>query len=256
MAHTIYYLDASYWSVSSGSIKTYGMVSFETHAYILNPEAHNTSGFNKDKANMTKAEFNAYLTTLTAGETSIPNASDYTLANWTSRGWGSSAADVLQNYNKFIENNFLNGTSNRAINAANRDLTTLVVSGTIDGTTYFLPLAIYGGQGEAAYIAPQLNSITISVYSPSGTNLTLGEFYDIEATVFDQFNSPLLGYFVTFERYDDTNTLVDSVPATTDGFGLATVNFASTYSSETIVVKAVGENSVIYESMPLTIFFT
>jgi hypothetical protein len=96
----------------------------------------------------------------------------------------------------------------------------------------------------------------ISVYSPSGTNLTLGEFYDIEATVFDQFNSPLLGYSVTFERYDDTNTLVDSVPATTDGFGLATVNFASTYSSETIVVKAVGEDSVIYESMPLTIFFT
>lgn len=157
MVHRIYNLDASYWTVASGNLVadlvTNGMVGENTQAYIFDPTAHDDSGFDKSTANMTKEQFNAYFTILTAGQTVIPNAENFEVSNWDAKGWGSTAEDILLNYNKFIENNFLNGLHNLAINAESLPLQTLVVSGTISGTTYFLPIAIYGQQGDLAVTA-------------------------------------------------------------------------------------------------------
>lgn len=161
MAHKIYNLDASYWTVSSNNLQTNNMVSADTQAYIIDPNVLNTSGFDKSKTNMTKAEFNAHFTNLTPGTTSVPNASNFAVSNWSAKGWGSTAADILASYYTFIDNNFVNGTNSLQINAASRDLQTLLVSGTISGTAYFLPIAIYGQQGVSSPSAP--TSVTATV---------------------------------------------------------------------------------------------
>jgi hypothetical protein len=154
-SHTIYSLDASYWASSGGNLTTNGLIGSATQGFIIDPTALNAAGFTKDKINMTGPEFNAYYVTLPAAETtSIPNAANFTLANWTSKGWGSTATEVLANYLNFIDKNFVTGTNRFAINAMGRSLQTLLVSGSIGGTAYFLPLAVYGQQGFTLPGAP------------------------------------------------------------------------------------------------------
>jgi hypothetical protein len=146
MAHTNYFLDPSYWVVSSGNLQTNGLLGLPTPAYIFNPSTINSNGFNKSSANLTLAQVDAYKTTLNPPDAIIPNASDFSLANWTALGWGSTPADVLNNYNTFITNNFIDSTQKLAINPGFQDVTTYIISGTIGGASYFLPFLGWANQ--------------------------------------------------------------------------------------------------------------
>lgn len=152
MAHTNYFLDPSYWIVSSGNLQTNGLFGLPTPAYIFNPSTINSNGFNKSSANLTLAQVNAYKTTLNPPDGIIPNASDFTLANWTSLGWGSTLADVLTNYNAFITNNFIDSTQKLAINPGFQDVTTYIISGSINGTSYFVPFLAWANQSSSSLV--------------------------------------------------------------------------------------------------------
>jgi hypothetical protein len=152
MAHTNYFLDPSYWIEVGGNLQTTNLLSSETPAYIFNPSIINTNGFNKSSANLTLAQVNAYKTVLTAPDGVIPNAADFTLANWTAKGWGSTLADVLTNYNTFIANNFIDSTQKLAINPGFQDVTTYIVSGSINGTNYFVPFLAWANQSSSSLV--------------------------------------------------------------------------------------------------------
>lgn len=230
MAHTIYYLDPSYWTVSGGSLITNGLVGLDTQAYIFNPSVIQANGFNPGKTNMTRAQFNVYFGTLTSGQTSIPNAADFTVSNWSSKGWGSTPTSILNFYYQFISNNFLTGTFRRDINAMDKDLQTLLVSGTIGGTAYFLPIAIYGAQGISVPSAPVgLNGtagnaqVSLSWGSPASTGGSPIQFYIVQSSTNGGLSWNTVG------SYPTTSAIVTSgiVNGTSYIFRVAAVNAVS-----------------------------
>lgn len=182
MAHTNYFFDPSYWfkfthnpeNPHAYRLQSNGTLSLDTPAYVFSPSLINANGFNKDSANLTLAQVNAYKTTLTPPDLMIDNGSDFKLSNWTALGWGSTLADVLTNYNAFITNNFINSTQKLAINPGFQDVTSYIASGTIDGESYFVPFLAWANQ----------SSISTNLYE------TLPDLADYLADYTSEFKNP------------------------------------------------------------------
>jgi len=150
MAHTNYFLDPSYWVLSSGNLQTNSLLSSETPVYLFNPNTINSNGFNKNSTDLTLGQFNAYKTSLTPPNGVIPSGADYSLSNWNAKGWGSSPSEVLTSYNTFITNNLVNSANKLAINPSSQDVTSYIISGNIGGTEYFVPVLAWANQSNGS----------------------------------------------------------------------------------------------------------
>lgn len=164
MAHRIYNLDASYWRTVTGALTTSGLFSSNTDAYVLNPAQLLANGLGKDSS-LSLNQLQSFRMSL-GSSFSISGGSDWLVSSWNSAGFGSSGEVIKNNYDLFIENQ-ISGLALQ-LNPASLDFTTLLVSGTISGSSYFIPIMVFASQGEEVVVT--------DITAPSiGTGITFSD---------------------------------------------------------------------------------
>lgn len=174
MQHYIFKLDETYWANESGILKIYNVLTQNTESYIINPTLMNTNGFNKNSV-LNKTEFSSLFQNLSPPDLIVASASEYTLSNWTSLGWGSTLSDVLNNYQAFIDANITSSPYKLDINPGSYDMTTALVYGTVGGTSYFLPVLLFSDRGRSVLNS---NLGTETFYSTSGLTQQINTSFD------------------------------------------------------------------------------
>jgi hypothetical protein len=180
--HTFKNFDPSYWEASGGSLITYNILGMDMTAYLFDPESMDMFGYSKDTYDLTLEMVSPFFSTFTAPNLNIPNANKFTLSSWQSYGWGGTVEEVQQNFDFFVLNNI--GGIDTRINPESKPITTLLLSGTVAGTTYFIPLIRASSEGEN-YDLPEIDSgsfvgasYTVTEDGGSFSNTTFRRFFD------------------------------------------------------------------------------
>jgi len=183
MSHKNVKLDPSYWFYNADQDRLENGETFasdySTDGYIFNPTSLNGEGLTKDSY-LTAAQFADFRRDLSSSNShgfSLNHGDRYLLSNWTSFGWGSTLDDVLVNYNNFIKKNLLDNDVNNDrgnVNRGNLDLSSLIISGNVSGSQYFIPILLFSDQSDGL----GLNVGQESFFSTSGMSLIINQSFD------------------------------------------------------------------------------
>lgn len=193
MAHTIFKFSPSYFKTESGNLKSLGLLQYATSGYIFNPDT--ISGFGNKDSTLSSNQLGQMYSVLNPPDFTIPNASNFLLSNWNTLGWGSSLEDVEENYENFIANNF-SGSEIRGDLA----IQSLVISGTVDGQEYFVPVLLFGDQGSTPSFAKIENSgisYTSKSFGKAGEDIKVQQSQGGQGTLrYDEYNSTTIASFL------------------------------------------------------------
>jgi len=137
------FIDPSYWSVSGGNLHNNTIFNQSVPAFVLDPVTVNTLGGTKTTT-FTAAQVNTNFKTNLTSSVTIPNAADFTQANFLANGWtvGTQSTFLLE-----MATFFYNNLSNVTVNPILNDVNLIIAIGTIQGTAYAIPFAYLGNQG-------------------------------------------------------------------------------------------------------------
>lgn len=153
--HTFKNFDPSYWTIEGSTITTKNVLSTAMSAYVIDPVSLQSAGYTKDSYDLTKENLSSFFIVFSPPGIAVSNYSNYALSAWTSRGWGSTVDEVQQNFSFFVLNNI--GGSDKRLNPEGKNISSALLSGTVQGTEYFLPI-IRASTDGVTYAIPQIDS--------------------------------------------------------------------------------------------------
>lgn len=136
--HTFKNLDPSYWTIISDKLTTLNVTASDLSAYVFDPVSLDSSGFSKDSYDLTFENLSPFFTVFSAPDISVPNPDNFKVSSWQTKGWGNTVEEIQQNFDFFVLNNI--GGSDTRFNPENLPISTVLVNGTIQGASYFLPI--------------------------------------------------------------------------------------------------------------------
>ena len=119
--------------IVEGSLVFPNLFSYETGIRIINPTTTGVQGNFSLETNVS----------VFTGDLVIPNASNYTDANWVSSGWEPSA-DLLPRQVAILIGR------NKPLNELNQQKNTVIIKGNVNGTNYTVVFIYSGNSGSYA----------------------------------------------------------------------------------------------------------
>ena len=147
------FIDPSYWAVNSGNLENSTVFNQSVPTWILDPVTlSDILGSGKDCV-LPPIVINSNFKTTLTNTISIPNASNFTVTAFNSRGWttGNQATLITE-----IASFFANNLNNVDINPGLDSLDLILAIGNIQGVNYIIPFGYLGSVGTVDSLIPNV----------------------------------------------------------------------------------------------------
>lgn len=139
-------VDASYFRVNGTDLENGALFNQVVPTFLINPVTIDEVLEGDKDSTFSTAQVDGNLKLMLDNPIVLPNAENYTVEAWNSRGWTTdSNPDLIKEIGLFLFHNL----SNSQINPDNNDVNLIVSFGNIGGTDYVIPFAYIGNQGIA-----------------------------------------------------------------------------------------------------------